>query len=128
MPIAYTVDADLGLIRTIVTGDISDAEFRTYVLRQVHNPTIQLGMKELADFRQVAQMNVTAQTLRDTVALAQTHPQWLHIPVAVVVSRDLVYGLARMYQILAEESLAPTEIFRDMDAALAWLGLPPSAG
>jgi hypothetical protein len=39
-----------GLIRTIVTGDISDAEFRTYVLRQVHDPTIQLGMSELADF------------------------------------------------------------------------------
>jgi hypothetical protein len=58
-------------------------------------------------------MNVIAQTLRDTVARAQTHPQWLGIPVVVVVSRDLVYGLERMYQILVEESLAPTEIFHD---------------
>ena len=40
---------------------------------------------------------------------------------ALVVTNDLVFGMARMYQILSDESPDEFEIFRKLDDALLWL-------
>jgi len=40
---------------------------------------------------------------------------------AVVVTNDVVFGMARMYQILTDESSDELQIFRNMDDALRWL-------
>lgn len=40
-----------------------------------------------------------------------------------MVPNDLVFGMARMYQILTETSPDEVEIFRDLDEALRWLGV-----
>lgn len=40
---------------------------------------------------------------------------------ALVVSKDVDFGLARMYQILSEsKTLSPVQVFRDFDEALNW--------
>jgi len=36
---------------------------------------------------------------------------------------EVVYGMARMYQILTEPSPDEFELFRDFDQALSWLGV-----
>lgn len=41
--------------------------------------------------------------------------------VAVVGDRDLVFGLARMWQVFARETGWTTEVFRSRDEAEAWL-------
>jgi hypothetical protein len=40
---------------------------------------------------------------------------------AVVVTNDVVFGMARMYQILTDESPDELRIFRKVDDALQWL-------
>ncbi len=42
-------------------------------------------------------------------------------PTAIVADIDVVFGMARMYAILSELAHAPVDVFRDQDAALAWL-------
>jgi hypothetical protein len=44
--------------------------------------------------------------------------------VAVVAPKDLSFGLARMYDAFADSIPWNFVVFRAMDAALAWLGLP----
>ena len=46
---------------------------------------------------------------------------------AILASRDLEYGMARMYEMLAELRRHPVVIraFRDRDEALRWLGESP---
>ncbi|MGH0038509.1 MAG: hypothetical protein ACQGVK_26030 [Myxococcota bacterium] len=41
---------------------------------------------------------------------------------AVLVGRELHYGLARMFQAYASDSPTDIHVFRDRDEALAWLG------
>jgi len=41
----------------------------------------------------------------------------------VVVTSDLLFGMARMYQILRDEPTDELEIFRTLDDALRWLGI-----
>lgn len=42
---------------------------------------------------------------------------------AAVASRDLIYGMSRMYQLSRPPSDDELEVFRELDPALAWLGL-----
>ena len=41
--------------------------------------------------------------------------------VALLVNRDLVHGMARMYTVYREADSVEMQIFRDWDAALEWL-------
>jgi hypothetical protein len=41
----------------------------------------------------------------------------------VVVTSDVLFGMARMYQILRDEPTDELEIFRTLDDALRWLGI-----
>ena len=42
---------------------------------------------------------------------------------AIVVDKDVVFGLSRMYEALAHDVGTEIKVFRDMDAAHRWLGL-----
>jgi len=42
---------------------------------------------------------------------------------AVVVTSDVLFGMARMYQILRDEPTDELEIFRTLDDAIRWLGI-----
>jgi len=42
-----------------------------------------------------------------------------------VASNDVAYGLSRMYQAFRSESPLELRVFREMDEAREWLGLPP---
>jgi hypothetical protein len=42
-------------------------------------------------------------------------------PTAIVTTDDVLYGMARMYSILAEGVGAASEVFRDVESATRWL-------
>ena len=44
--------------------------------------------------------------------------------IAVVAPKDLSFGLARMYEAYSDNVPSDFVVFRAVDAALAWLGLP----
>jgi len=53
----------------------------------------------------------------------ETHynADWSHRFTAFVVDHDLLYGLARMYEMIAEKIPTTIHIFKDMDQAENWL-------
>jgi len=42
-------------------------------------------------------------------------------PTAIVTNNDVVFGMARMYSLLAESVGAAAEVFRDLESATRWL-------
>jgi hypothetical protein len=84
------------------------------------DPRFAKNFCQLADLRDVTDIQVTAATIREMVRL---NPFWAGARRAVVVTSDVVFGMARMYQILRDESPDALEIFRKMDGALQWLGI-----
>jgi hypothetical protein len=76
---------------------------------------------ELVDLRAVTSFEVTTATI---AAAAQSAPRFSEKSrQAFVAPRDVVYGLMRMYSILAEQQRPNLQVFRDMDEARKWLGI-----
>jgi len=73
--------------------------------------------RRLWDVRNVRETPETTDELREAAALVTR----LRGRVAIVVSTDLYFGLARMFQVFAENSGIDYQIFREIDEARDWL-------
>lgn len=52
---------------------------------------------------------------------AHYDPSWTHRFTALVVDQDVLFGLARMYDLLTEHVPTELRILRDVDEARTWL-------
>lgn len=120
MPVGYTIDLAQSLVLSRGWGIVTDRELLAHVRALTADPRFARNFRQLADLRDVTDVQVTAATIREMVRL---NPFWAGARRALVVTNDVVYGMARMYQILRDESPDELEIFRKMDGALQWLGI-----
>ena len=127
MPITYTLDRERRRMMTRAEGLLTraDLEHHLDVEAQDHAE----GFAELFDATG-ATTDVTAEDIRGLVDRAR---QWQAAgvsvgPTAIVATTNVVYGMARMYAMLAEFLNAPVEVFREIGPAMEWLDhiSPPS--
>ena len=124
MPISYHIDEGKGLVVTTATGTLTDSDILQLKARLVADPRWKPGMRELSDVRLIDRLEVTTEGVRqmmmrdrlDAAALASYR-------LAIVVAHELAYGMARMYQILTEQSIPNVRVFRDLEEAKSWLVL-----
>lgn len=129
MPITYRIDTARGLVLTTATGVLTDDELLEHKRALAADPAFAPGMRQLSDVRAVEQLAVTSEGVRLMVALDRDQADQLgDYRLAIVTGADVVFGTARMYQTMTDDQLNHVQIFRDMDDARAWLGLPPDAG
>lgn len=121
MPITYRVDSTRNILFVTRTGSIAaHHEKEAFRLRQA-DELIVPGMGVVVDCRGVepADSVEVVRYLTDyAVALASTLQCGA---VAIVVAREVEYGMARMYQELTELEHPNTQVFRDYEEALAWV-------
>ncbi len=120
MPGAYTIDLARSLVLSRGWGVLTDRELLAHVRALTADPRFAQHFRQLADLRDVTDLQVTASTIREMVRL---NPFGAGSRRALVVTSDVVFGMARMYQILRDESPDEFRIFRKVDGALQWLGL-----
>lgn len=82
------------------------------------------GFSELADLRDGDLTGVTSGGLTKLAHGIASLLDGVESKSAVLVSNDLGYGLARMYDVFAHESAETVQVFRDPEPAFAWLDLP----
>ena len=124
MPISFEIDPRLGLVRTTATGVLTDEELLQHKRDLQGDPRFDASMKELSDIRGVERLDVTAEGVRRAVAMDQGQADALgDYKLALVVSADVVFGMARMYQMMTEENIEGVGVFRDIEEALEWLGV-----
>jgi hypothetical protein len=123
MPISYAIDSDRHRVVVRFTGTVRDQDlFSTY--NELYNdPRHQIGMPELTDCRELERAEVTSVGLQDLARMtgAKLDPAQKPWRVAIVAPQNVVYGLARMYELLREGSPEQVEVFRDYAAAQQWL-------
>jgi len=128
MPISHRYDAGLRTLFVSAEGAVGDDEFLEWGQRVASDEAIPAGRLELIDLRRLELPAVSSQTLRAVAdAFRQRDRTQFETRIAVVASSDLAFGLSRMYQAYRFDAPITLEVFRDMDAARAWLGLPPEA-
>ena len=121
MPIQHMVDPETGILHVLRWGHISTHDEEGACRDRSEDPLISPGISVLVDCTKVepADSSETVRYISDCVIKNASALQCG--PVAIIVSTDVEYGMARMYMALTDLAHHNTEIFRDRDSALAWL-------
>ena len=124
MPMTYVIDRHTHLVRITGTGVLTDEEMIQCVLDLRGDPALEPDMSTLSDMRDI-EVAFTEQGIKTMVeVMKQTSELRKKAKAAIVVGSDLAFGMGRMFEMRADESVDPSfMIFRDMDAAREWLGI-----
>jgi hypothetical protein len=120
MPSAYTIDQTRSIVLSRGWGIITDRELLAHTRALAADPRFAPHFCQLADLRDITHLQVTGVTIRQ---LARLSPFEAGARRALVGSTDAVYGMARMFQLMRDKSPDDIQVFRDLDAALEWLGM-----
>ena len=120
MPITYDIDRARGLVRTSCTGQVTLPEVLAHfdVLQQ--DPRRPPHLDVLLDLRALATPPNSPQ-LRSVANRIGRVSGLTFGRCAIVVDRDLVFGLSRMFEAFAQAHFGEIQVFREPAAAETWL-------
>jgi len=121
MPIEHKVDPETGVLHVDRWGHINTHDEEHACRERSMDPLFTPGIPVLVDCTRVEPVDST-ETVRYVADCVTKNASALKCgPVAIIVSSDVEYGMARMYMAYTELAQPITEVFRDRESALAWL-------
>ena len=124
MPASYTINPERRLVTSRGWGALSDDDLRQHDARLRVDPAFSPGYRQLADGRELTRIDVSwsmiAEVARNPVFSRESRR-------ALVVARDVDYGVARVFQTMVELQGGIVQVFRDREAAERWLDRPASS-
>jgi hypothetical protein len=123
MPIAFRIDKESGIVYTTIEGRITTDELLESLERFMNHPDFSPGLNGLADLRNIEMDTFSADVRRIAELMVEYRNKIGPSKTAVVISKDVTFGMTRMFQSFSEQSSIKTAIFRDMEEALRWLGV-----
>lgn len=125
MGITYKVDKDLNLLYASYSGVISNDDMQIYATALAQDTSIQSNLLIIDDLRSVTDALVTRNGFDQFIHTVQDNERLTGAKGAMVCNDQLSFGLARMGATLSDAFDSPIDwqAFRDVDAALAWLGI-----
>lgn len=126
MPIESCIRPEHNLAVVVHAGKVPDNEFLSFYKSFFGSGAFKAPMNILVDLRETNSTARSPEALLRFAEFVQAKPSGItaSTKVAVVAPKDLSFGLARMYETLSNSVQWNFVVFRAMDAALAWLGLP----
>ncbi len=124
MPFEHEIDKKNGILCKHGTGEVSDEDFRAQLVAEANDPSFRPGLLKIADYQHlkpswgsegVRRIAATVRELEDRIG----DTRW-----AIVSNNNVVYGLTRMFIAVTEGSRVEVGVFRDIQDARTWLGLP----
>jgi hypothetical protein len=122
MPIAFRIDKDSGIVYTTIEGRINTDELLESLEHFMNHPDFSPCLNGLADLRNFEMDTFSADVMRIAELLIKYRNRIGPSKTAVVISKDVTFGMTRMFQAFSEQSSIETAIFRNMEEALRWLG------
>ena len=125
MPIHYKIDSELGMLLVVAEGESTQSERLAAMQRWLSDPDFRPGLQTLADFSQATSVPSLSE-LEDIVEHIRRHANAIgQKKIAIVTSRPVTFGVARQFGALAP-GVMTVQVFKDRDAALAWLAEGPA--
>jgi hypothetical protein len=121
VPISYQIDRTAALIRTRCYGHLTLHEVLGHFRDLRQESALPKRLDVFLDLHEV-----TSRPTAEEIRIASKEPGALQGTVtfgccAIVVDRDALFGMARMWGILAEGSFVSVNVFRSTTEAEAWL-------
>jgi hypothetical protein len=121
VPVIYRIDHESQLIRTRCTGDVTFAEVLSHFRELEHHAALPARLDVLLDLTEMSSIPQSDQlrSVANEVAGLRRKLEWGAC--AIAASRDVLFGMSRMFQVFAEPSFASSKVFRELDRAERWL-------
>lgn len=124
MPLKYEVVESKKLVYVIGTGVVTFYELMHHIEKLGQDRRYKAPMKKLVDYRQIQYLDLS---MHEQKALAQKKVEFNALyageKCAIVAPTDVGFGIARIHGALVDDSIIETMVFRDINGALAWLGI-----
>ena len=121
MPITFSIDMRASLIRTIGVGDVTPAEVDDHFTELAKVWPRGAKLDVLLDLSGCTSLPEILQ-LRAVVSRIQMFGGRKRFGVcAIVARRELLYGLMRVFELLASHRFVAVRVFRNESAAMVWL-------
>jgi len=125
MPIHQRWDAEHDTLFVRFEQPTSAEAFLVWAEALKDDTSLPAGRREFLDLSEVETSDIKGKSLRDLAdAFRGSDRARGRTRVALLVSRDVVFGLGRMYQAYRGEGAVDLEVFRDGLEARRWLDLP----
>jgi len=110
-----------------ISGSLNDATLQQHVLDYNGECTGRSGLLELADCRELNDVSgLSVLSCTQSAALEMGTQRVVGGRLAVLVSAELHFGLARAYAAIAGNHREEAQVFYDVGEALRWLGTDES--
>jgi hypothetical protein len=124
MPVGYLIDEAHEIVLSRGWGVVADPDLLLHARTLSRDARFAPHYHQLTDARDVSRLDVTAAGVE---TLANVVPFGAGARRAIVAGSDAAFGMARMFEMLRGTKEDEIFVFRDMDAALRWLGLTESS-
>lgn len=127
MPVTYSIDAGRKMIRTTCSGALTFAEVMEHFRSLSADPACSGPLDVLLDVSETRTLPNARQiqTVGDTLGTIRRKAQFGAC--AVVARSDALYGMMRMFEVLAGEHFRVIEVFRKAAEADSWLATQQAA-
>lgn len=120
VPAVSTVVPEHTVVLSVGWGALTGPDLIASTRVLAANPQFRPDYRQLMDLRAVTLPTVDGRDMQQIAAANPFLPEALR---AIVVSSDMTFGLARMYQMLRNGPVETLHVCRDVDEAFEWLGL-----
>jgi len=124
MPIRYDIDRTDRVVYLTAEGRGTHGDFEDLIDRLAEDEDFQPGMRLLCDYSKF-EFNLPADEVEEiSQQMRRLSPAFTDCRLALISAGDLEYGLMRMFTLLSSEAEFETRVFRKLENAREWLGLP----
>lgn len=127
MAIHFRASRELGLCVVEFEGVVTAEEFERLLDPLVDDPVYTTMPMTLVDTTEALRVAAPSEVVRRFARRIEAHVDE-HVEglsrLALVATRAEFFGLSRMYEMLRGQSPVEMQVFRSLEAAEAWLGLP----
>ena len=124
MPASYTIDTERKLVLSRIWGAPTEDEILDHGQRLRADPSFRPDFRQLLDMSELKEILISPQKVREAARDQFFSPG---VRRALVAHSDAAFGMARMYAIASEGEGQTIQVFREFDAAKAWLGVEGDA-
>ena len=121
MPVRYEIDQTQGIIRTQCVGNVTLDEVINHFEVLERDSKCPDHLDVLLDLRETTSQPNADQLKAVSREIGRIRKSVRFDACAIVASRDALFGMARMFEVLAEDGFKATRVFRALDEAEKWL-------
>jgi hypothetical protein len=121
MPVTYTINAEQKLIHTKCVGNVTFQEVITHFRTLEHDPACPDSLDVFLDLSETTSLPFAGQISAVAVEISRIKKKIRFNICAVVATRDALFGMLRMFSVVAGPYFTSIRVFRVASEAEGWL-------